>query len=219
MNIRKQMEQIYRDVPLEDIPWKQSQPPRLLVEAARSGKIKPRRAVDLGCGAGNYAVWLAEQGFDVTGIDISRRALRYARNLAHSRGVSCRFVAADLLGDLKKFHGSFDLADIKRRPSEDEPAARVRERKNAGAGFVTARSGQEISSIAIWTGQGRQRKERKVNLTTPQGIFLYHFPFPDGEPLTIRQIMQKAGLEDDLASEILDLVELLLEYDVIETIE
>ena len=112
-----------------------------------------------------------------------------------------------------------DLADVRRPQSEGKLAAKVRERKNAGARFVTARSGQAISNIAIWSGQGRQRQERKVNLTAPQGIFLYHLPFPDGEPLTIRQIMQKAGIDHDLAPEILDLIELLLEYDVIETVE
>ena len=112
-----------------------------------------------------------------------------------------------------------DLADVRRPRSEDKLAAQIRERKNAGARFVTARSGQAISNITIWTGQGRQRQERKVNLTTPQGTFLYHLPFPDGQPLTVPDIMQKAGIDHDLAPEILDLIELLLEYDVIETVE
>jgi 2-polyprenyl-3-methyl-5-hydroxy-6-metoxy-1,4-benzoquinol methylase len=110
MNIRKQMDAIYRDVPLENIPWNLSEPPRLLVGMVESGRIRPCPVVDLGCGAGNYAVWFAERGFDVTGIDISRAAIRHAKELALRRNVTCRFVAADLLGNLTKFDAAFDLA-------------------------------------------------------------------------------------------------------------
>ena len=92
MDIREQMDQIYRDLPLEDIPWHLPEPPRLLVEAVESGTVTPCRAVDLGCGAGACAVWLAGRGFDVTGIDISQQAIGHAGNLAEKQGVSCRFV-------------------------------------------------------------------------------------------------------------------------------
>ena len=110
MDLREQMDKIYRDISLEKIPWNLSEPPRLLIEAVESGTIKPCRAVDLGCGAGNYSVWLAQRGFDITGIDISPQAIAHANELAAGKGVSCRFVAADLLGDLREYHGSFDLA-------------------------------------------------------------------------------------------------------------
>ncbi|MDP8206420.1 MAG: class I SAM-dependent methyltransferase [Candidatus Electryonea clarkiae] len=110
MNLREQMEQVYRDMPLDSIPWNLPDPPAMLVEAIESGKIKPCKAVDMGCGAGNYAVWLAKHGFDVTGIDISERAIAYARDMAIRNGVSCSFEAADLLRDMKKFHEHFDFA-------------------------------------------------------------------------------------------------------------
>ena len=110
MNLREQMEQIYRNMPLDNIPWNMSDPPAMLVETIETGKIKPCKAVDLGCGTGNYAVWLAQQGFDVTGIDISERAIEHARDLAIRMRVLCCFEAADLLGDLKKFHRLFDFA-------------------------------------------------------------------------------------------------------------
>jgi SAM-dependent methyltransferase len=104
------MEQIYRDTPLENIPWNIFDPPLILVEAVKTEKIKPCKAVDLGCGAGNYTVWLAQQGFDVTGIDISEHAIQHARELATLKKVSCHFEVADLLGDMKKFYDSFDFA-------------------------------------------------------------------------------------------------------------
>jgi SAM-dependent methyltransferase len=110
MDIHDQMEQIYRDMPLDKIPWNLTEPPPLLVEAVETGKIKPCRAVDLGCGAGNYAVWLAGKGFEVTGIDVSEKAIEHARALADRKGIACLFVAADLFGDMKEFLSAFDFA-------------------------------------------------------------------------------------------------------------
>jgi hypothetical protein len=45
-----------------------------------------------------------------------------------------------------------------------------------------------------------------------------HLPFPKAEPLSVAGIMQKAGIEQNLAPEILDLVELLEKYRVIENL-
>jgi len=109
-----------------------------------------------------------------------------------------------------------DLSSVKRMQSSEESAARIREAKNANARFSTARGGQSISSIAVWTGKGRDREERKINLTAAQGIFLYYLPFPDGEPLTVVEIMRKAGIDDGLSPEILDIVELLRNSGVVE---
>lgn len=108
--LRETMNAIYRDMPLAQIPWNIEEPPRLLVAAVRNRAIAPCRMVDLGCGAGNYAVWLAEQGFEVTGLDISPVAVEHARALAERRNVRCDFEAVDLLGDLSAYHGSFDFA-------------------------------------------------------------------------------------------------------------
>ena len=104
------MNQIYRDVPLENIPWNLPDPPRLLQDAVDTSKIKPCRVVDLGCGAGNYSVWLAQRGFDVTGFDISEQAIRHAEKLASHEGASCRFVVTDLLDEPMEYLESFDLA-------------------------------------------------------------------------------------------------------------
>lgn len=50
--------------------------------AAELADLVPGRALDLGCGEGRNAVWLAEQGWRVTGVDFSRVALEKARRLA-----------------------------------------------------------------------------------------------------------------------------------------
>jgi len=72
--------------------------------------------------------------------------------------------------------------------------------------------------VTIWTGIGREREERKIKLTTLQGKFLYHLPFPKAEPLTVDEIMRKAAIDESLAPEIVDLVQLLEKYNVIESI-
>jgi SAM-dependent methyltransferase len=104
------MDKIYRDVPLENIPWNIETPPHALIELVESGKVKPCKAIDLGCGAGNYAIYLASKGFDVTGIDVSPTAIRLAKENAGKKGVKCKFIVADVLGDLHEINDTFDFA-------------------------------------------------------------------------------------------------------------
>jgi predicted transcriptional regulator len=84
----------------------------------------------------------------------------------------------------------------------------VRERKNSGAVFKEGR-GSKISSINIYDGKGRSRKERSINLTISQGQFLFHLPFPTEPSSTVQQVCDKAGISDEYLPEVLDLVELL----------
>ena len=73
-----------------------AQPNRFLVSEAAD--LRPGRALDLACGEGRNAVWLAEQGWQVTGVDFSEVGLAKARRLGAARGVEVEWVAADLLG-------------------------------------------------------------------------------------------------------------------------
>jgi predicted transcriptional regulator len=109
-----------------------------------------------------------------------------------------------------------DLIQVKREPTHNSLSLLIREKENAGARFSTARNDDYITSVTIWTGEGREREERKIKLTTPQGKFLYHLPFPKAVPLSVADIIQKAGIDETLAPEILDLVQLLEKYDVID---
>jgi predicted transcriptional regulator len=94
---------------------------------------------------------------------------------------------------------------------------KIREQKDAGARFSVSRDNQYISNVYIWTGQGRDRKERKINLSMPQGKFLFYLPFPSAKPETVQEIMKKAGVEEQHAGEVLDIVQELMEQGVIET--
>jgi len=104
------MDRIYQDVPLDAIPWNIETPPDALVELVQGGTIRPCRTIDLGCGTGNYALYLAGLGFDVTGVDSARTAITIATENAKKKNISCRFIVADLLGDLHEVQGTFDFA-------------------------------------------------------------------------------------------------------------
>jgi SAM-dependent methyltransferase len=109
MSLRQEMDTIYRELQLDQIPWNLEHPPELLVELVGTGKVPPCDAVDVGCGAGNYAVWLAAQGFKVTGVDLSPVAIQLASELAREKGVECRFLAGDLTSDRFTHDACFDF--------------------------------------------------------------------------------------------------------------
>jgi SAM-dependent methyltransferase len=104
------IDRIYQEIPLDTIPWHSEKPPDTLVDLVESGKVRPCRTIDLGCGTGNYAIYLAGQGFEVTGVDSSPTAIQIARKNAEKRGARCRFIVADLLGDLHEVRERFDFA-------------------------------------------------------------------------------------------------------------
>ncbi len=90
------LDKIYRETPPGRIPWNITEPPELLVSLVRDGMVSPCRAVDLGCGLGNYAIWMAQQGFAMTGIDISPTAIEKASETSVQKGLHIDFLAADL---------------------------------------------------------------------------------------------------------------------------
>src|SRR5260221_2220074 len=77
-------------------PWDTGRASAELFRRISSAGIAPCRAVELGCGTGTNAVWLAQRGFDVTAVDISPTALERARQRAAAAGVVVRLVAADV---------------------------------------------------------------------------------------------------------------------------
>jgi len=83
-----------------------AEPNRFLVAEAEA--LAPGRVIDLACGEGRNAIWLAERGWQVVGADFSEVGLRKARELANRRGVNVEWVAADLL-DYRPDPRAFDL--------------------------------------------------------------------------------------------------------------
>ena len=60
------------------------------------GDLTPGRILDVGCGEGADVLWLAEHGWDATGIDLSQTAIDRARKAAEERNVSACFEVADI---------------------------------------------------------------------------------------------------------------------------
>lgn len=92
----------------KELVWS-AEPNRLF--AAEVAALSPGRALDLACGEGRNAVWLAEQGWRVTGVDFSDVALAKAAELAVSRGVEAEWVVADVL-DYQPERRAFDLVAL-----------------------------------------------------------------------------------------------------------
>jgi len=102
-----------------------SEPNRFLV--AEAAALGAGRALDLACGEGRNAVWLAERGWRVTGVDFSEVGLAKARALAKARGARAEWVAADLLGYTPEPQG-FELVLVfylQVPPAERRPIVRA----------------------------------------------------------------------------------------------
>ena len=96
---------------------------------------------------------------------------------------------------------------------------KIREKTSSGAVFATSGKNDSISSVTVFTGEGRKRKERKINLSLSQGQFFYHLPFPAAEFSSIKDIMLKAELDGSYTPEILDIVEIMRDFNIIESPE
>jgi SAM-dependent methyltransferase len=88
-----------------DLVWGPA--PNRLVAAETDG-LAPGRALDLACGEGRNAIWLAERGWRVTAVDFSSVAVDRARHLAAERGVELDLVVGDVL-EMPLQAGSYDL--------------------------------------------------------------------------------------------------------------
>ncbi|MEE9370024.1 MAG: class I SAM-dependent methyltransferase [Sedimentisphaerales bacterium] len=106
---RIRIDDLYKNTPLDEIPWNIETPPELLVELVDSGKVRPCKAIDLGCGAGNYAIYLAGRGFEVTGVDFSPTAIRIAKENADKKGAKCNFFVADVVDELDEVNQTWDF--------------------------------------------------------------------------------------------------------------
>jgi SAM-dependent methyltransferase len=81
----------------EDMPWDSGRPSDMLVRLIEEETIRPCRALELGSGTGTNAIHLARLGFDMTGVDISAKAIELAKAKAADAGIAVRWIAGDLL--------------------------------------------------------------------------------------------------------------------------
>jgi SAM-dependent methyltransferase len=98
--------QLVEGMELPAIPWDIGGAQPVVVEAERGGRF-PGAVLDVGCGLGDNAVYLARQGHTVTGIDAAPTAIDHARQRAREQGVDVDFTVADATS-LAGFDGRFD---------------------------------------------------------------------------------------------------------------
>src|SRR5580765_705569 len=136
----------YRD---GDLPWDTGRPSSELQRVVRQNAIPPCRALEIGCGTGTNSVWLAQQGFEVTGVDLAPLAVELAEKRARSAGIHARFAVADML-DLADLGGPFGFFFDRgcyhavRRSAPDKYAPAVARQLSSGArGLILAGNARE----------------------------------------------------------------------------
>lgn len=78
-------------------PWDTNVTPPEVVDLIERENFPPGRALDLGCGTGTNAIYLAQHGFEVIGVDYVARAIEVARHKAQQQNARVEFRAADVL--------------------------------------------------------------------------------------------------------------------------
>ncbi len=78
-------------------PWIIDQAQPDLIATAEKGEIRGPTVLDVGCGSGDNAIYLARRGFEVTGVDFSAKAIRIAKQKAREAEVAVTFLTLDAL--------------------------------------------------------------------------------------------------------------------------
>lgn len=85
-----------------DAPWDVGETDEHLASFVEAGRLDGGRALEVGCGTGTNALWLAGRGFHVVGVDVSGLAIERARAKVSSgkvKVVACEFHCLDFLND------------------------------------------------------------------------------------------------------------------------
>ena len=99
--------EIYRDLPLEKMPWYYADLDPDLARALAARGRNAGRVLDLGTGPGTQAYALAALGFDVTASELSAHAVELGRAGNATRGLHVEFVQDDILNT--QLTGAFDM--------------------------------------------------------------------------------------------------------------
>jgi len=80
-----------------DLPWDTGEVDFHLKHIFKKYILKPCKVLELGCGTGTNALWLSKQGYKVTAIDFSPRAIQLAKEKAAKYKTRIKFIAGDAL--------------------------------------------------------------------------------------------------------------------------
>lgn len=174
----------------QDLPWARGSPEVLLNKAMRAGPPGPRRALDVGCGAGTYSVVMARGGYAVTGLDFMPPALAMAGKTASEAGARVELVQGDatawqapqpfdLVLDCGCLHA---FGDAQREAYK----ARLRQWLKPGGHFVLGHFGKRHPFD--WRPMGPRRWKRERVLALFAGELTFHEDTEeviDGVPLPV----------------------------------
>jgi cyclopropane fatty-acyl-phospholipid synthase-like methyltransferase len=90
-----------------DHPWEEEQPSYKLLEVIRRYAKNEISILEIGCGLGTNAIWLAKEGFMVDAVDISAECIRLARQRVKEEKPRVNFITADFCSE--KLQKSYDL--------------------------------------------------------------------------------------------------------------
>ncbi len=159
-------EDAYKTTP----PWDIGRPQPAFVELVRPGELNMGGVLDVGCGTGENALYLAEKGFSVVGVDLSTRAIEAAKAKATERKLKVDFRVANALSlDFKNSYfdnaidsGLFHTFNDNDRVDFASEIARVLKRD--GRYFMLCFSDKEPTN---WGGPRRITKEEIETTFSP----------------------------------------------------
>ncbi|UCE09123.1 MAG: class I SAM-dependent methyltransferase [Candidatus Thorarchaeota archaeon] len=101
----------WSDFYANEAPWDVCHPQRAIVELVKRREIIGNRVLDVGCGAGENSIYLAEQGFSVLGIDFTPEAVEIARRRAEKHDVYVEFFLGDVF-ELEEYFGEGEFESV-----------------------------------------------------------------------------------------------------------
>jgi SAM-dependent methyltransferase len=131
-----------------------------------------RKALELGCRTGTNSVWLAQQGFEVTGANLAPLAVEQAERRAQPAGVKARFVVADVLnlpgldGPFAFFFGRGCYHAVRRDAPQQYAPAAARQMAPGGRGLRCARPRTQVATMTVIASFVRIRKVMQINERT-----------------------------------------------------
>jgi SAM-dependent methyltransferase len=128
-----------------------AEPNRFLV--AEAADLPPGRALDLACGEGRNALWLAGLGWHVTGVDYSSVAIEKARARAAEEGRDVEFLCRDLL-DYEPEERAFQLVVVLylQLPAEERRIVLARAAASVAAGGTFLLVGHDLLNMTEGVG-------------------------------------------------------------------
>ena len=97
MTIQERFKKRYKS---GDTPWDVGKPDFNLIEVVTQKPIQSSKVLEIGCGTGHNSIWLAQNGFQVTGTDTSDIAIEKAKEKASEANVQCDFILIDFLQNI-----------------------------------------------------------------------------------------------------------------------